>query len=572
MAGRMKKPLLVLAIVGFWLFAFSATEATILNASIVNTSSNNNFNVYYYVTGAAYLDLLGGNPELGARVCSDTAGELNNKYVTFVYKAGNRSTYKIIAQEGGTGNDVVQFSGCGATKCCTSPTNLDFKDTGAYYPAYVYAVVSSDNVVDAGDTFIWMPTSGGWLQGSYTVSSSVQSSYSQTNGNVSITVSTVTGTTSTGSYTITADVSFLVEAVCDAVSELQAFNCSSSIITDPGSTVSLHTGVMNPADTVTYTKYYLINGINTSFCIGPDLRISSVSLNPSSAYPGQSVNVTATVNNNNNVDVTQNFKIAFYNGTTNFANSSDVAGLTAGSSTSKSVTFDTTGLTSGAKTITAKVLDKSNNPSSTIEDCNNNNDDSSTTLTMITGYFLTVYVNGTQADVFPTPGIPYNVTVQVADTDGGSCSGLTLKIIERNGLNLFAPTQGFLYDSTKRGVASVSIAEVVTNGSGAASFALIPTGNKLYLPEYAYLNASEHVGNYSLYIELYSGSTRLSLSQAGYGNSLNNHTLNLSSHTSVQPSAANQNTLYVINQNQYVQTIISFFNQAYASVYKWLGT
>jgi len=570
MAGRMRKPLLVLAIVGFWLFAFSMVDATILNASIVNTTSNGNFNAYYYSTGEAYLDLLGGNPEFGARVCSDTPGDLNGKYVTFAYKAGNRSDYKIIAQKGGVGSDMVQFTGCAATKCCTSPTTLDFKDTAAYYPAYVFAVVSTDDTVDTGDTFIWVPTSGGWLQGSYTTNT-VQSSYSQTSGNVTITVSAVTGTTSTGSYTITKDVSFLVEAICDSVSELQAFNCSSSQITDPGTSASLYTGVVAPADTAKTTKYYLINGINNSFCIGPDLKITSVSLNPSSASAGEDVTVTATVQNNNNVGVTQNFKIAFYNGTTNFANSTDVAGLTAGSSTSKSVTFDTTGLTSGAKTITAKVFDKSNDAASTIEDCDDTNDQSSTTLTMIIGYYLTVYVNNVQTNNFSTPGRPYNVTVQAANTDGGSCSGLILKVTEQNGMNLFAPNQGFLYDTTKRGVSSLSVAEVVTNGSGAASFTLIPTGNKLYLPEYAYLNASEHIGNYSLYAELYSGATRLTLSQTGYGTSINNHTLTLNNYTSVLPTAAEQNTIYVVNQNQYVQTIISFFNQVYSSVYKWLG-
>jgi len=364
---------------------------------------------------------------------------------------------------------------------------------------------------------------------------------------------------------IAKDVSFLVEAVCDAVPELQAFNCTASATTDPGSTATLATGVVNPPDTQTRTKYYLINGINNSFCIGPDLTVTSVGLSSGSVVPGTGVTVTGYVSNSNNVAVTQNFKLAFYRDGINFANSTEFAGLAAGASTSGAVTLDTTGFLSGGKTILAKVLDKSNLVGGTIEDCNNNNDNSSSTLTIILGYYLTVFINGVVTDNFDNPGKPYNVTVQIGDTNGGSGSGMILKVIEKNGMNLFAPQQAFTLGSTKYAAVPYSILQITANATGGASFALIPTGNKLYLSQYSYLNLSEYAGNYSLYIELYDGATKKDVSGA------TNYALNLSTMTPVQPGAAEENTIYVVNHKPYVQTVISLFNGVFSNAYKWLG-
>ena len=547
-----------------------AAQAAITSANLVNTADNTSVAMNYdEATTKAFIDQAASNPDVTLRICAGTPStEIKDKYGTFVYKSGNGSNYQRVA--GMSDADMGQFTSCDAS-CCNAPDTLNFLSLYSVYPANVYAVLSDDTTIDASDTFIYIPTANGWLNGYYTTNT-VYQTYNQATGNVSIDITAIYGYHS-GYQSITTDKNYIVVSVCNiTTSGLEKFVCSSNAKTNlTASGVSLFTGVVSPADTSVTYKNYVINGINATFCIGPDLAITSApTLNPSSGLPGQIVNITATVTNPYNVDVTNNFRVAFYVAGNNVANSTDIAGLTMGNSVQRSYILNTSGMLSGGKSVYAKVLDKHNGYGS-VDDCNYGNDQSpSTTLTIIKGYYLNVYVNGVLTDNFARSGRPYNVSVHVFDTDSGSTAGLTLKITEKNGMNLFAPEQGFIADSTKKGVVSYATAEVTTNSTGAVDFALIPTGNKLFLPEYSYLNASDYIGNYSMYIELYNGATRLQVSQAGYGQ-VNQYTLTLGNHTAVNPSSAEENSIFVTNHNQYVQIIINWFNQVYSSVSKWTG-
>jgi hypothetical protein len=119
-------------------------------------------------------------------------------------------------------------------------------------------------------------------------------------------------------------------------------------------------------------------------------------------------------------------------------------------------------------------------------------------------YFLQLSVDGTITTTFNESGRPYNVTANVTDSLGDPVDDATVRIVEQNGLNLFAPTQAWQEGSDNRSVVSYSISEVRTNSSGLVSFTLIPTGNKLIDVDPSII---DFTGNYSLTAELYVSGT-----------------------------------------------------------------
>jgi len=549
--------ILMLAII---IFLPVLASAAVQNASIVNDATNSSVTLRYEVDPInAYIENAAGNPgQVVLQVCADNAtADLSGKYGGFVYKTGNGNLFQHLAEKSGV--ELVQFSSCDAS-CCKTPTDYNLLSDYSVYPAQVYAIVSDDSAINTSDTFIYIPSANGWFEG-YFSTNTVQSSYSQTSGNVTVDVTTAYGRKEDGSYTsISTDKNYLILGVCDIVSDLYKYNCTSNAKTNlTASGVSLYTGVVSPADTGIATKYYVIDGIASSFCIGPDLTVTSVSVNPSSVPQGQTVNITATVTNGNNVDVTQSFNISFFRDG-NPIGYVTVAGLNAGSTEYPSILYNTAGLSSGSKTILARVDDAS------IGDCNNANDNSTAALNIGKTYQVLVLINGTASTNFPVPGRPYNVSIHVNDSDGGNVAAL-VKITEKNGINLFAPIQNL---SAGKGVSPLAVAQFETDASGNANIALIPTGNKLYNPEYAYLNVSGYVGNYQLYLEVFDKTTGTKL-QLYNGTLINELDFTLGSMTAVNPTAGQENSIFVYNHNSFVQQIIDLANQVYSSIKKWTG-
>ena len=121
----------------------------------------------------------------------------------------------------------------------------------------------------------------------------------------------------------------------------------------------------------------------------------------------------------------------------------------------------------------------------------------------------------------------------------------------------------------KKGVKSLSTAEVHTNSSGIAKFAVIPTGNKLYEPAYAGYNVSDHVGNYSLYFQAYVSGSAVQMVVSG--NLTDTYYFNLTNMTARQPTGAELNSVAVIYQNTFVKQVVNFVYQAFSAASKWFA-
>jgi hypothetical protein len=545
------------------LFLPVLASAAVQNASIVNDATNSSVTLRYDVDPInAYIENAAGNPgQVVLQVCADNAtADLSGKYGGFVYKTGNGTLFQHLAEKAGA--ELATFGSCD-TNCCKTPTDYNLLSDYSVYTAHVYAVISDNSTIGSEDTFVYIPTTNGWFEGYFSLND-FGSTYSQTSGNVTVDVTAVYGRKQDNSYTsISTDKNYLILGICDnAVSGLLKWDCTSNAKTNlTASGVSLYTGITSPADNTTYTRYAVVNGIGSSFCIGPDLRVTGVTVVPSSTTAGQNVNITATVNNNNNVDVTTNFDVEFLIDGNSIANVTVTEDLSPSESTTASYIY-ATGLTSGSKTIVARVLD-----ASVVADCNDGNDNSSTTLNIGKAYYVQVLINGTASTNFPIPGRPYNVSIHVNDSDGGNVAAL-VKITEKNGINLFAPIQNL---SSGGGLSPLSVATFETNAGGDADLALIPLGNKLYLPEYANLSLSTLVGNYSLYLEIFNITTGTELQLSNGTSLLNQIDFTLGNMSVELPTAGQENSIFVYNHDSFVQQIIDLANQVYSSIKKWTG-
>lgn len=462
---------------------------TYYNASIVLDSGSPQ-NVSYYSPANAYVDGVTGTPQVKLRVYSDTPGTLAGKYATFLYRAGN--SYKIISVTPtsnfavlGTENPV------GSAVYSESPLNLDFNSILAAYPGKVFAVISSDASVDvASDAFVYIPAENGWLKGSFTTNN-VQNSYNPSTQKVAVRVTSVTGTTATGTATITTDTNAFAIGIC---SDAYGNSCVDSTLT--GTTVAnLNTGVSpSTAQATPQTLYYVVNGIGSSFCIGSDLT-GAVSLNTSSPQDGDSLGITVTISNSGNVEAASNFYVSVYYDSVTpsklISRTSVTGPIAAGASKTVSSSWDTT-LQTGAHTIIA-VLDVD----STVPECSDANNPATASVTVQTAYYLTLYIDGFPARTFPQAGRPYNVTLHVNNSLGQDADSAVVQLIEKNSLLTNAPTQIWTENGQKKGVVTYATVEVTTNETGRVSFTYIPTGNKLYDTNptlYQYIGAHSFTG------------------------------------------------------------------------------
>ena len=568
MKSKLLLGILAIALFGLML-NIGSSAASPINASIINTTgSSGPQNVFYSTSANAYIDGAGNTPDIKLRICATTSGELTGVDVSLAYAVGTDSSadIRVATIAGDSSDDFVALnapSGSGSVWCADTPDDFNILSANAKYPARVYAVIDDgDSIADFGDTFIFVGDNG-TLPGNYSFNlSAVQASYSQSTGNITLTLSGATGDVGDGTgATVAGSTTNLAVGVCD---NSDGTSCDGTNQTTKSSTNSLFTGVTSPPldDTTTTEKELMINGFNFTFCIGPDLTVTNVTVSPTTASQGENVTVNATVQNGNNVDVTTNFNVEFFNDSTSLGTTAVTEDLSPGEVTFALFTFDTSGVTSGDKNVTADVSDFA----AGIADCNDTNDNSTTTLSIEASYNITVLINNTVGTEFNRPGRPYNVTVVVDDSDGNDAADVTVKLTERNGLNLFAPVQGF---DTDQGVQSVSTGEVLTNASGVANLAVIPTGNKLFLPEFAAENAEDFLGNYSLYIELFNGSEELQLFDPVAGETIEQYNLSLANLTVLDPSTAEENTIVVYNQQQWLVTVLEFFAQVFGNAQKW---
>jgi hypothetical protein len=566
-----KKILLAIVILLSFAYLIVNVDAAYQSASILKVSDNATQDVYFSTAGNGYKDDVGNTPDVKVRVCADTADEVNSsKKVAVFYLIGTNSSglleYDILG-----GDTQARFISLGTPfvsggyNC--SEADFEFFAGRGPYPAYPFAVVDTNgndnDTIDYGtDAIIPITSSNGRLLGSFSLNG-VQASYNQGTGNVNIDVTAVTVyTSSSSSQALPSGLEGENKLLVGVCVDSQGVDCTSTARTNvTAGSVSLSTGIVSPDDTITYTRYAVVNGIGSSFCIGPDLRALSVSVVPGFTTAGQIVNITASVYNNNNVNVTQTFNVTFYSDG-NLIGTAAVNGLTVGQTKYPSILYDTTGLLSGSKSIKASIVDTG------IGDCDGHaNDNATTSLVIGKAFFVGVLINGTASTNFPLPGRPYNVSIHVNDSDGNNVPA-NVRITEKNGINLFAPVQGW---NTNDGVSPLAVATFETDASGDANLALIPTGNKLYNPEFAWLNVSDHVGNYELYLEIFNITTGAEL-QLSNGTALINQLDFTLGNMSVElPSTSEENSIFVFNHDSFVQQVVDLANQVYSSIKKWTG-
>lgn len=495
------------------------------NAAIIN-SSGNVWNVTASYTQKVYVDALPDpsvNPDFAIKLCG-----LGQKYVATVFamnSTGNAG-YITVSKDltSGSNSTTVYTSVSLGGGCYMTPVDKygfsQFKDFARAPIVYVSAfpgrphVLYSDSADGSSPSFTLLNYSNGTLRGSYTVSLPI-SSYNYLTNNVSATISSITFQTDADPQTksindtnwgvSTATGRSLIVGLCSddyggTCSDYKEINSSAQLPVQ----LALHE---NANDTITYTRYFVVNGLGTPLCIGADLT-PAVTLTPSTVYSGNSSIVNLTITNTGNVPVTTDFKLTLNQtgpgGFFNQTNWTITESLTPGQVAFRSFVFTNT---SRSGTYTFTIETDSDN---VVAECNENNV-AARALTVNPVRRLYIFIDGNETNIFPHPGRPYNVTMYINDSNGNLLPSPTLVLTETNGLNPFTPTQIWNSSGTLIGVASNVRGTITGNAAGYVQLAVVPTCNQLYNDPVKGPLLSSTIGNYSMVITtpvevLYNGS------------------------------------------------------------------
>ncbi|MEM4626369.1 MAG: CARDB domain-containing protein [Candidatus Bilamarchaeaceae archaeon] len=494
-------------------FAFSQT-AQIINSSLAvqNVSVADVYNDGTYM----YIDNV-GNPDFGIKLCG-----VGQKYIGATYAANVGGTYRYYLVSwnltNGAALSLVYTSLNDGGGCYYTPLDAfafsQFKDFAKTPPVFVSAfpgrihVLYSDNGDGSLPSFVFLNYSNGWLGGSYTVPLST-SSFNQLTGNVNATVTSINMIRSTGgSVSISPSDSksglnssvgrSILIALC---SDDYGASCSDAVLVNSSAQLPVQLSLNMPtSDQVIYRRYVVVNGLGYGpICIGADIT-PTVSVNPSSIYPNNSTNVTITLTNTGNVNITTNFRLTLnISGPTGFINQTNwtiTEDFGPGASIQRSINFSNTSR-SGTYIFTAIV-----DPLDQIVECNENRT-ATNTLTVIKTYQIHVFIDGIENDTFEYAGRAYNVTMYVNDSDGNIINDATFELKEINGLNPFTPAQVYNDGSYNHSVKSYSIGVVHSNSTGQVILAVIPTCNKFYNDPVKGPILEKNIGNYSIEVRAY---------------------------------------------------------------------
>ncbi len=559
----MKKFIVLLLVFG----VFFGQSAYIINSSVTGSTNVSAADVYSDGT-YMYIDS-SGNPDFGLRLCN-----VGQKYVGATYAAnvGGNYVYYTVSWNltGGSNNTLVytSLSGGGAG-CYYTPIDAfafsQFKDTSRTPNVFVSAfpgrihVLHSDNVDGSSPSFVFLNYSNGWLRGSYTVPLAT-SSFNQSSGNVTASITSITMQTQTGSVSISPSDSksglnastgrSVLMALC---SDDYGASCSDAVLINSSSQLPARLALNAPTnDQLVYYRYVVANGLGYGpICIGADIT-PGISVNPGSIYPNNSTNVTITLTNTGNVNITTDFVLTLnITGPSGFINQTNwtiTENIAPGGSVQRSINFSNTSR-SGTYTFTA-IADSRNN----ITECNEANIVNGT-LDVIKTYILHILIDGVENDTFEHAGRAYNVTMYVNDSDGNVVSSSTFELTETNGLNPFTPTQVYNDGSYNHSVKSYSIGEIHSNSTGYAVLAVVPTCNKFYDDPVRGPILLNNIGAYSLSARAYGAGFDISQS------------LTVSNKTCADPGWVNDKE--VVNK-VYVQGIHDWLYEVFAILKKLL--
>ncbi|MFH1394219.1 MAG: CARDB domain-containing protein [Candidatus Micrarchaeota archaeon] len=561
----MNKILLFLCVVAG--LAFSQTAYIIDNTNTVT-------DVYSSAAQKVYADTFGVNPDLGMRLCG--AGM---RYVAAVYSAdlGGGTVIQVpVSWNLTTGSPytLVYTSINAGGGCYYTPIDAfafsQFRDFSRTPPVFVSAfpgrihAMYSNNVDGSGASYVGIAAPNGWLRGSY----STTRSFSQATGNVTADVTSITFETDVGSISrspadaewglsSTTGRSMLIALCSDDIGD----TCDDAIVVNTSAQLPVQLDLGLPVnDQVVYNRFVVVDGLGDAICIGSDLS-TSISANPSNIYYGATSNITITLTNNGNVDITTDFILALnmtgpggYTNNTQWTITNNLAA--GGGTTSRSIIWPAEGA-SGTYTFTARG-DQNNQ----LAECNKNNNNASTNVNVNPFYTLHIMIDDNYTNIFPLWGRPYNVTMWVTDSNNNTVANPRFVITETNGLSLFSPTQVWNDSGTGRGLSSFTRAEMVGNASGYARFVLSPTCNLLYTV-YASENVAPYVGNYGIIVNVFAPGA---LILAYNGTLTTDVPLLIEDYTCADPGWVNDHEL--VNKDQYVLWIYDWIYQMYAITMK----
>ncbi len=508
-----------------------AIEASIKDSSfkVVNlyytvTSPSSKPN-YYYADGLPSL----GNPNVGIELCDAGQAYVGAAYAINVNGIWKYAliTYKSDKEALSYTSDSGSQSGCYFAPVgflTISPTHLTGPNPDVYiaaFPGRLYVAYESSANPGTLSNFVYVG-SNGYLRGSYTVGRS----FSEDTCTINVSEPTITFQYYGGSFSASASDSEvgisnerrMVVGIC---SDDHGEVCYDGIVLSSATfPLSLATGLtgspcvndqMTPID-----RYVVINGLGNYICIGPNLKVSITQLTPDPVYYNQTLTISYRVSNprdtpyevkGGNVKVTTNFDVHI-----TIFNASDPSQVVY--ETTQTITEDipTNGYVD--KTVYWRAVVHSGKYKVKIEvdygdkigECVEGDNSAERAFEVKPVVIPEIWINGVKTNVFKYAGRPYNFSLYLKNSDNETLRNAFVKIVEANGLNLFAPTQIWerVYDrygnKTLEAVRTTSMLETYTDYYGWLNITLIPTGNKLFAPEYSYANASQVLGNYSIYL------------------------------------------------------------------------
>ncbi len=519
---------------GALLALFVLIPALAVSASIKD-SSFNVVNLYYTGSsssdsGQYYLDGVPtkGNPNVGIEICDE-----GSVYVGAAYAINVQGTWKYaLVTYKDSSNALAQASSSGSASGCYftpvdfltfSPYSYTSPDPDVYiaaFPGKMYVAYESTSNPGTLSHFVYVGNNG-YLRGSYSASRS----FDESTCTVSVQEPTITFNYYGGSFSASASNSVvglssdrrMVLGICsdDSGSSCYSGDVYSSASVFPLSLSTGLTGSPCVTDQMTpITRYLVINGMGSQFCIGPNLKVSISSLSPNPVY----YNMTLTVNyvisnprdtpyetNGGNVGVTTDFDvhIQIYNA----SNPSDVV-----EDVTVPITDDISPGDSVTKTFTWRAAVHSGNyvikfdvdSGGVIGECNEGDNSAQQTFEVKPVVLPQVYINGNRTDHFEYAGRPYNVSIYFKNSDNETLRNAQVYITEYNGLNVFAPTQFWnaTFNSTGgRELRTLNVSsrmETQADYDGWLNITLIPTGNKYEDPSYSYLNVQSALGDYEI--------------------------------------------------------------------------
>jgi hypothetical protein len=535
------------------------------SASIVD-ASNVTTNVESSAAFKVYVDTFGNNPDFALELCNE-----GQKYVAAAYTANVSGTWVMVPISknltAGSTSTLV-YTSLGSGPCYYTPVDAyafsqfrDFTRTPPIYvsafPGRIHALISDNPDGTGSPDLVPVNYTEGWLMGSYASTRS----FSQATGLVTANVNSITFQTELGAVTRgpgdaewglsnTTGRSMLI-ALCD---DDFGNECDDAIIVNESSDLPVGLAVVGTIDDQNvHHRYVVIDGLGDYICIGANL-VTTITPNPASIPYGGTSNVTITVTNIGNVNITTDFALQFnvsgsYTDVVNYPITEDLAA--GGGSTTRNYTFNASGL---SEVVPLSAYADSTNQ---IAECSKADNYATSSITISPVWYMHIWIDGNYTNVFPEWGRPYNVTIFINNSNGDIEPNAEYIITEMNGLNLFIPTQVWNETGTPLGVTTSSVARARGNGTGYARLVITPTCNKLYT-DYAYLNVDSYVGNY--YISLRSSPFH----QFAYnGTEVSDYPL-LVADMNCTGLSTWQNDKELVNKNEYVLDVYDWIYEVYS--------